>query len=63
MGLSASTYYYRPQISRVLRDEAEAELRDKIEQLQAEYSCFGHRTLKVQLWRQYGLVVNKKRLL
>lgn len=63
MGLSASTYYYRPKISRVLRDEAEAELRDKIEQLQAEYSCFGHRTLKVQLRRQYGLVVNKKRLL
>jgi len=63
MGLSASTYYYRPKVSRAVRDQAEAELRDRIEHLQAEYSCFGHRTLKIQLWRQYGLVVNKKRLL
>jgi transposase InsO family protein len=63
MGLSASTYYYRPKVPRALRDQIEAELRDKIEYLQAEYSCFGHRTLKVQLQRHYGLVVNRKRLL
>jgi putative transposase len=63
MGLSASTYYYRPKVPRALRDQAEAELRDKIEYVQSEYSCYGHRTVKVQLWRHYGLVVNRKRLL
>jgi len=63
MELTPSTYYYRPKVPRVLRDQIEAELRDKIEHLQAEYSCFGHRTLKAQLQRHYGLVVNRKRLL
>lgn len=63
MALNPSVYYYRPKVSRVVRDQAEADLRDKIEQLQVEYSCYGHRTLKVQLCRHYGLVVNKKRLL
>jgi putative transposase len=63
MGLSASTYYYRPKVSRALRDQAEADLRDKIEYVQSEYSCYGHRTVKAQLWRHYGLVVNRKRLL
>ena len=63
MGLSASTYYYRPKVSRALRDQAEAELRDKIEYVQQEYSCYGYRTIKAQLQRHYGLVVNPKRLL
>jgi len=36
MGLSASTYYYQPKVPRALRDQIEAELRDKIEHLQAE---------------------------
>lgn len=63
MGLSASTYYYRTKMPRSLRDQAEAELRDKIEYVQSEYSCYGHRTVKAQLWRHYGLVVNRKRLL
>ena len=63
MELNPSTYYYRPKVSRALRDQAEAELLDKIEHLQSGYSCYGHRTLKAQLMRHYGLVVNKKRLL
>jgi transposase InsO family protein len=63
MEISASTYYYQPKVPRALRDQAEADLRDKIEHLQCEYSCYGHRTIKVQMQRHYGLVVNKKRLL
>lgn len=35
MGLNASTYYYRPKVSRAERDRRDADLRDKIEYLQA----------------------------
>jgi putative transposase len=63
IGLNPSTYYYRPKVSRAIRDQADADLRDKIEHLQAEFSCYGYRTLKAQLWLQYRMVVNGKRLL
>ncbi len=63
MGLSKSTYYYRPKVSRAERDRRDADLRDKIEYLQAEFSCYGYRTLRAQFLRQYGMVVNGKRLL
>jgi putative transposase len=63
MELSQSTYYYRPKVPRKDREQADAELRDRIEVLQAEYSCWGYRTLKAQLQRVYGQQVNSKRLL
>jgi len=63
MGLSKSTYYYRPKVSRAQRDKRDADLRDKIEYLQAEFSCYGYRTIRKQLLRHYGMVVNGKRLL
>ena len=63
MGISTSTYYYRPKISRAERDKRDADLRDKIEHVQIEYSCYGYRTIKHQLERAYGLVVNAKKLL
>ncbi len=63
MGLSKSTYYYRPKVSRAERDKRDADLRDKIEYLQAEFSCYGYRTIRKQLLRHYGMVVNGKRLL
>lgn len=63
MGISTSTYYYRPKVSRAERDKRDADLRDKIEHVQIEYSCYGYRTIKHQLERAYGLVVNAKKLL
>lgn len=63
MSLNPSTYYYQPKVSRAERDRRDADLRDKIEYLQAEFSCYGYRTLREQLQRQYGMVVNGKRLL
>jgi putative transposase len=63
IGLSTSSYYYRPKQSRVLKDAADTDLRDKIEALQATCSCYGYRTLRWQLRRQYGMVVNGKRIL
>lgn len=62
MRISPSTYYYRPQRSRQERDQADAELRDKIEFVQAEYRCWGYRTIQVNLARHYGLCVNHKRI-
>ena len=63
MGISTSMYYYRPKISRAERDKRDADLRDKIEHVQGEYSCYGYRTIKHQLERTQGIVVNAKKLL
>lgn len=63
IGLSESTYYYKPKVSRKERERRDADLRDKIETLQAQYSCWGYRTLRVQLWLRYSLQVNGKRIL
>jgi putative transposase len=62
IGLNVSTYYYQPKVSRKHREQADADLRDKIEWLQANYSCWGYRTLKAQLLLRYGLQVNGKRI-
>lgn len=63
MKLNESTYYYKPKSSRAAeRERLDEQLRDKIERLQTEFSCYGYRTLKAQLLRQYELKVNHKRL-
>ena len=62
IGLNVSTYYYQPKVSRKQREQADADLRDKLEWLQANYSCWGYRTLKSQLRLRYGLQVNGKRI-
>lgn len=63
IGLSTSTYYYRPKRPRLDRERDDAELCDKIERLQSTYSCWGYRTIAVQLMRQHGMRVNHKRVL
>jgi putative transposase len=63
IGLSQSTYYYTPKVLRKDRDQADADLRDKIETLQVNYSCWGYRTLRAQLRLRFGLQVNGKRIL
>jgi len=63
IGLSQSTYYYTPKVPREDRDQVDADLRDKMETLQANYSCWGYRTLRAQLRLRYSLQVNGKRIL
>jgi len=63
IGLSQSTYYYTPKVPREDRDHADADLRDKMETLQANYSCWGYRTLRAQLRLRYRLQVNGKHIL
>lgn len=63
MRLSQSTYYYTPKVPRKDREWADADLRDKIEYLQINCSCWGYRTLRAQLRLRYDLQVNGKRIL
>lgn len=63
IGLNQATYYYRPKVSRKVRERIDADIADKIETLQANYSCWGYRTLKAQILRHYGLRINTKRIL
>jgi transposase InsO family protein len=63
IGLNSSTYYYKPKKSRIDKEAEDSELCDKIEYLQLNYSCWGHRTLKRQLFIQYGIIVNLKKIL
>jgi putative transposase len=62
MRLPLSTYYYKARRSCLEQDKADADLRDRIEFVQAEYSCRGYRTVRVNLQRHYGLSVNHKRI-
>jgi len=62
MRISPSTFYYKPKHSRNEREQQDADLRDKIEFVQAEYRCWGYRTVQVHLARHYSLQVNHKRI-
>ena len=63
IGLSTSTYYYKPKKSRIDKEAEDSDLCDKIEYLQVNYSAFGYRTIKHQLKHQYGINVNNKKIL
>jgi len=59
---STSTYYYKPKRSRAERDKADADLRDKMEQVQVVFPKSGYRTMKEYLARDFDLTVNHKKI-
>jgi transposase InsO family protein len=61
IGLSPSTYYYKPKVSRLDRERADATLRDQIEAVQVSFSQAGYRMVRRHLLRQ-GLKINSKRI-
>lgn len=61
MGLSMSSYYYDPKVSRSEREEQDADLRGKIEQIRVEHPRSGYRTLVPYLKRQ-GIHVGETRV-
>jgi len=61
IGLSLSSYYYTPKVARVERDQRDAELRDRIEQIQGEFPRAGYRIVRAHLLR-WGIRVNGKRI-
>ena len=63
IGLSTSTYYYKPKRSRKDREKADADLCEMIEDLQTNSSCWGYRTIKYQLLYTHGIHVNAKKIL
>ena len=61
MGLSNSSYYYDPKVSRAEKEEQDADLRGKIEQVRVEFPRAGYRTMVHYLDRQ-GAKVGERRL-
>ncbi len=61
MGLAMSTYYADPKVSRAEREAAEADIRDKIEQIRVEFPRTGYRTLLHYLKRQ-GVQIGERKL-
>jgi putative transposase len=62
IGLAMSTFYAKPLRPRALREKCDADLRDKIELIHAKFPWMGYRMLRVYLQRDFGLVVNWKRI-
>lgn len=61
IGLSVSSYYYKPKVDPMEKAKQDCDLRDKIEAIQAIFCRYGYRRLKRHLARE-GLVVNEKRI-
>jgi putative transposase len=61
IGLAVSSFYYHPKLAPRGRGMADADLRDKIEGIQAEFPRYGYRRMKRHLQRE-GLTVNAKRI-
>lgn len=61
MGLSDSTYYSDPKVSRRERDESEADIRGKIEQIRVEFPRTGYRMLLAHLKRN-GVRIGERKL-
>lgn len=60
-GLSVSGYYYRPKRDPMERARRDADLRDRIENIQAVFPRYGYRTLYKHFKRE-GDTINKKRI-
>lgn len=60
-GLSVSSFYYKPKRDPKEKARQDADLRDKIEGVQAVFPRYGYRRLKHHLGRE-GLIVNDKRI-
>jgi transposase InsO family protein len=64
IGLSTTAYYDQKRNERSeAKEKEDADLCSKIEGLQNEYSCWGYRTIKVQLKKHLSMQVNKKKIL
>jgi putative transposase len=61
MGLSPSTFYYQPQVSREERERQDTDLRDRVERVHAEHPRSGYRTMLRYLNRT-GICVGERKL-
>ena len=61
IGLSPSTFYYQPQVSREERERQDADLRDRVERVHAEHPRSGYRTM-LQYLNRAGICVGERKL-
>jgi putative transposase len=61
IGLSPSTFYYQPKVSREEREKQDVDLRDKIELVQTEHPRSGYRTM-LRYLRRSGVCVGERKL-
>jgi transposase InsO family protein len=61
IGLSSSTLYYHPKVSREEREEQDTELRDRIELVQTEHPRSGYRTM-IHYLERMGVHVGERKL-
>jgi transposase InsO family protein len=62
MGLARSSYYYQPRGASPEKLQADADLRDRIEEIALRFPRYGYRRMTRQLQRE-GFLVNHKRVL
>jgi transposase InsO family protein len=62
MGLARSSYYYQPRGASPEKLQADADLRDRIEEIALRFPRYGYRRMPRQLQRE-GFLVNHKRVL
>jgi putative transposase len=61
IGLSSSTFYYKPKVSREERERQDTDLRDRVELVQTEHPRSGYRTMLHYL-RRGGVRVGERKL-
>lgn len=61
MGISISTYHYKPEVSRAAKERWNADIRGKIEEIRAEQPRTGYRPLLKHL-RRDGVHIGERRL-
>ena len=63
VGISESSYYYKPKKDEVALAKSDADVRDLIEKVQTEFPFYGYRRVHEWLERKQGVTINKKRIL
>jgi len=63
VGIAPSSYYYKPKQDEVARAESDANTRELIESVQAEFPFYGYRRIHEWLERKRGVTINEKKIL
>lgn len=62
-GISSSSYYYKTKSDPVTKAQEDADARDLIESVQAEFAFYGYRRIHEWLERKRGITINGKKVL
>jgi putative transposase len=61
IGISPSTFYYKPKVSREEREKQDADLRDKVELVQTEHPKSGYRPM-IRYLNRVGVRVGERKI-